>query len=168
MAAGVLWVLPLEAARERYERNRTLERAIATFRQAVSTWERRSHQQLPSVDEWGEVHLVRYLSALDEYMGNHDGGTWVHPMVETPTGQWPRTTDSTVEVWIIRSLDTVGIPRNRDMQKTLFLSLAERLAELIADHCPPGVSITTTRKNIQNHAEFTGCGTFQWNRPADR
>lgn len=162
LAAGVLNVLPLDAAQARFDRARKLHRATAQFRQAVETYERQSGQRLPPPDPAGDRDLDCYLSELSEWLTDPDRGQWVHPMVVTPAGQWPRNPESAVEAWIIRALDSTGVPRKTDEQKDQFLSLAVRLAELIAHHCPGGIEIATTRKKIQNHTEFKGRGAMQW------
>lgn len=162
LAAGVLNIFPLEVARERLERTRQLDRAVDKFRRAVETYERQSGQRLPPPDPESDDGLDRYLAGLSEFLTGHERGMWVHPMVMTPAGQWPRTPESAVEVWVIRALDSTGIPRNTDAQRDLFLSLAVRVAELIAHYSPDGIETATTRKKIQNHTEFKGSGAMQW------
>jgi hypothetical protein len=177
LAAGLLWVLPLEEAKTRYNRQRKLDRAIQTFKSAVEAYEFESERSIP----WPSDVLYKYLATdttdavlrslpdlaakdylqlLSDDLRDSNGGLWVHPMLETTAGRWPSTTDSAAEVWIIRTLDNVGVSRNTTAEQAIFLNLGVRLAELLDGYSPNG--ITTDRKKLRNHAEFQGAGKMRW------
>jgi hypothetical protein len=162
-----------------------MQRAIEAFRDEIETYQRQSGHWLPSLNHvlyaatpvslredvnWRRLPTIEAehcLAALEESLHDGAGGTSIHPMLATPTGQTPRTTDSTAIVWIIRTLDNVGVPRIAKQDKDRFLRLAVRLSELFNESGPPSV-ISPSRKDFENHQEFQGQGTMQWRqRPAD-
>lgn len=183
--ADLHFVFPLESAKDRLERRRNLQRAIEQFRSAAETYERRSGERLPSLNyvmraampdgfrtevDWRhlpELDVSHYLAALDGYLADAQGGTCIHAMLSTPTGQFVRNENAAAVVWIIRSLDNVGVPRISKREKDEFLRLAVRLSELFNESGPASV-ISPSRKDFENHQEFQGQGTMQWRyRPAD-
>lgn len=180
--AGLHFVLPLEAAKSRYDRQRKMERAINRFRSEVETYQRRSGEHLPSpsttiynafitngglpeqvVREWPEFEIEHYLAALLDHLGDAEGGTWVLPQLATATGRWPSTANSAAVIWIIRTLDSAGVPRVATADKNRFLCLATRLADLV-QQSKPACDISPIRKDFENHPEFIGAGKQQWRR----
>lgn len=176
--AGLHFALPKKAASERLERRRKLERAINKFRSEIETYERQSGDGLPSpsdviyradveattdafLRQLPSLDVATYLDALAEHLHSSEGGTWIHPMLSTPSGRWPSTPNSSAVIWIIRAQDMVGVPRVSDRDRGAFLCLAVRMAELIQASAP-GCDITPSRKDFENHPEFTGNGSEQW------
>lgn len=169
-AAGLLFILPLKAAKAIYETRRTMERAIEKFSGAIDTYQRQSGDFLPDpstivyrrLDDDVSERAVRQLPTVDipeylEELGNHlrdaDGGTWVHPRIATSKGQWPRTESSAAEVWIIRALGYAGFPVSTKEQQDRFLMIALRLIEQVSEWAPN--PLETTRKSLQNHPAFS-------------
>jgi len=109
-----------------------------------------------------DLEIDHYLGCLEAYLHEADGGTWVLPFLATETNQWPRTNDSAIRVWIIRTLDNVGVPRAVTQEKGKFLDLASRLAELLKQSkLPHGTALG--RKDFADDPELLpNKGRYQW------
>jgi len=180
--AGLHFVLPLKAAKMRFDRLRKMERAIDRFRSEVQIYQRQSEDSLPSpgakvyqalvassdVSEqvargWPDFEIDDYLAALHDHLRDAEGGSWVLPQLATAEGRWPSTANSAAVIWIIRALDSAGVPRISRADRDRFLRLATRLAELVQESRPP-CDIEPIRKDFENHPEFRGVGKQQWRR----
>jgi type II secretory pathway pseudopilin PulG len=179
------FALPIESAKLRFERRRRMQRAIEAFRNAIDTYQRQSGDWLPSLNHvlyaetpaslredvnWRRLPTIEAehcLAYLDEHLHDGAGGTSIHPMLATKTGRVSSTPDSIAIVWIVRTLDNVGVPRSTTQDKDAFLRLAVRLSEVFIESRPP-CDISPSRNDFQNHPEFKGLGTMQWrDRPED-
>lgn len=131
-------------------------------------------RRLPSLE------IDHYLGCLDEYLfdpatektepkekkpARFEDGNWVHPYMATGKHQWPRTADSAARIWIIRTLDNYGVPREGQKALSHFLQLALRLVDVLNDSRLPCV-LTLSRKDFTDDDELRpGKGQFQWRPP---
>lgn len=175
--AGLLHVLPLDKAEELYKERLAFHRAIETFRGAYDTYVRRTQDYVPSptdvlylcaeksltdavIRNLPRLDLEDYLSEISNRLHDDESGMWVHPMLATPKGQWPRNPNAAAENWIIRALDNYGVPRNTDTEKDAFLELSVGLAKIVNEHCPGGVEVTSDRKSFQ--AKLDSIQDMRW------
>lgn len=151
---------------EAYERQagESLPRLAAVFHPTAH--EEGWAHELPD-STWRKIErhtLGDYLEVLADWLdfpGNKDDGNaggsdtaklrsdglWVHRMLVTPEGQWPRTANAAACIWIIRSLDNFSIPRRDDRQLEEYLSLALMVAKVFQTS-GPAVDIDVSKRAL--------------------